>query len=95
MKPASISLICIAEEESARELLNITKVMDADDRSTGPHRSVQVDDHEIRICGRKDVLKQSIFGGAAPAKLVRSSILYRNTISDFASGATAESRGFV
>jgi site-specific DNA recombinase len=35
---------------------------------------VQVDDHEIRICGRKDVLEQSIIGGAVPEKLVRSSV---------------------
>jgi site-specific DNA recombinase len=35
---------------------------------------VQVDDHEIHICGRKDVLEQSIIGDAAPAKLVRSSV---------------------
>lgn len=39
---------------------------------------VEVDDREIRICGRKDVLEQLVTGGAKPAgvarKAVRSSV---------------------
>lgn len=35
---------------------------------------VEVDDREIRICGRKDVLEQCVIGGAKPDGVVRSSV---------------------
>lgn len=35
---------------------------------------VEVDDSEIRICGRKDVLEQCVIGGAKPAGVVRRSV---------------------
>ncbi|MGQ7336282.1 hypothetical protein ACTGUN_10345, partial [Streptococcus suis] len=35
---------------------------------------VEVDDREIRICGRKDVLEQCVVGGAKPTGAVRSSV---------------------
>ena len=35
---------------------------------------VEVDDREIRICGRKDVLEQCVIGGAKPTGAVRSSV---------------------
>ncbi len=35
---------------------------------------VEVDDREIRICGRKDVLEQWVIGGAKPGGVVRSSV---------------------
>ena len=35
---------------------------------------VEVDDRDIRICGRKDVLEECVIGGAKPTGAVRSSV---------------------
>lgn len=35
---------------------------------------VEVDDHEIRIMGRKDVLEQAVLGNGGPVPSIRSSV---------------------
>ena len=35
---------------------------------------VEVDDREVRICGRKDVLEQLVTGGAKPAGIARKAV---------------------